>query len=217
MSTKQSMDLFGEALLAYSRGDKSKFFLKTDSGKEQYSLSERFRSYSKLNKSEKKLIALCHGTILDVGCGTGNIIPALEKKGKVLGIDISEKVIAAANRKNCITADIFSFSTKQKFDTITLFGNNFGIGGTVRNTKKLLQILKTLLKPKGQILAIARNYDATDYKELSLTPIWKNRVGKNFAWLIFSISFLSKLCKEQKLNLTIISKSNKYSVIRITK
>jgi ubiquinone/menaquinone biosynthesis C-methylase UbiE len=43
-------------------------------------LSERFRPYSKLNLTEKKLISLSHGYILDVGCGTGNVIPALEKK-----------------------------------------------------------------------------------------------------------------------------------------
>ncbi|MCF7794896.1 class I SAM-dependent methyltransferase [Patescibacteria group bacterium] len=201
MAMKQSMDLFGEALLAYVNGDRSPFYLIVDDTgeKDNYSLAERFRPYSKLNKIERKLISLSCGQILDIGCGAGNVIPALEKRGEVTGIDISPKVIEVAKQRgctNCTAADIFSYLPKQKFDTVTLFGNNLGIGGTVRKTKKLLQVMKSLLKNDGQILATITNYHHSDYKEMTLTPMWKNKIGPKFGWLIFNINFLFDLCKE---------------------
>ena len=215
------MDIFGEALLAFKNGNRSTFYLKDEKGeKHLYNLAERFRPYSKLNKSEKKLVSLSHGDILDVGCGTGNIIPTLNKRGSVVGIDISPRVIEVAKKNgcnNCIVANIFSYKPNRKFDTITFFGNNLGIGGTVDKTEKLLQNLKHLLKRDGQILAITHNYNAGNYKEMILTPIWKNRHGSKFDWLIFNNNFLSKLCLEQNLKLQVISTSWKYRLVRIRK
>ena len=98
-----------------------------------------------------------------------------------------------------------------------MFGNDLGIGGTVRKTKKLLQVLKSLLKNDGQILAIIRNYSHGDYKEMTLTPMWKKKVGPKFGWLIFNINFLSDLCKEQNLNMKVISTNWKYSLVKLTK
>lgn len=215
------MDIFGEALLGYMKGDRSSFYLKDEKGKRHiYDLADRFRPYSSLNKSEKKIISLSRGNILDVGCGTGNVIPPLEKKGKVLGIDISPIVIEVAQtrgHKNCIVADIFTFRPKQKFDTITLFGNDLGIGGSVSGTKKLLKILREMLKRDGQILAILRNYNDSDYRLMKLTPIWKNRSGPKFNWILLNTDFVSELCKEQKLESKVIAESWKYKVVKITK
>lgn len=221
MASKESMDLFGEALLAYTNGDRNIFYLKDEAGKKHtYDLGERFRPFSKLNKSEKKLISLAHGNILYVGCGTGNIVPALEKNGNVFGIDISPKVIEVANKmgyKNCLVADIFSFSPNRKFETIILFGNDLGIGGNIKKTEKLLNILKRILKDHGQILAIIRNYNKGDYKKMDLQPIWKNKSAPIFGWILFNANFLTKLCAKNKLKLKVISGSWKYKVLRITK
>lgn len=221
MASRQAMDIFGEALLAYTGGDRATFYLQDETGKKHiYGLAERFRPYTKLNKSEKKIISLSHGNILYVGCGTGNIIPALEKRGEVIGIDISPKVIEVAKKKglsNCLVADIFSFRTDQKFDTILLFGNDLGVGGTPEKTKKLLGILKNILKENGQILGIIRTYSRGDYKQMRLTPIWKNKTGTSFDWILFSENFVKNLCKAVGLKLETISTSWKYKVLHITK
>jgi 2-polyprenyl-3-methyl-5-hydroxy-6-metoxy-1,4-benzoquinol methylase len=55
--------------------------------------------------------------ILDVGCGPGNYTPYLNKKGKVLGIDISPKVIEVCKErgfKNVKVADIFKLKIREK-------------------------------------------------------------------------------------------------------
>ncbi len=221
MKTKQSMDVFGEALKAYYLGDRSKFYLKEPSGKlSEHSLKRYFRKTSQLSKSERKLISLSQGDILDVGCGTGNYIPLLAKHGKVLGFDISQNVIDVAKMngcKNCIVADIFTFPEKKKFDTITFLENNLGIGGSIDKTKELLKKLSNLLKNDGQILAISRNLRNKDYFSIELHPVWKQKIGPKFGWIHFNINFLSDLCEKEGLRLKIL-RGNQYScLVRIVK
>jgi len=221
MKTKQSMDVFGEALKAYYFGDKSKFFLKEPSGElSEHSLKRYFRKTSQLSKSERKLISLSYGDILDVGCGTGNYIPLLAKHGKVLGFDISQNVIDVAKMngcKNCIVADIFTFPENKKYDTVTFLENNLGLGGSIDKTKKLLKKLSILLKKDGQILAISRNLQNKKYFSIELNPVWKNKIGPKFGWIHFNINFLSDLCEEAGLHLKVLQGNQHSCLVRIVK
>ena len=221
MKTKQSMDLFGEALKSYSQGNKVKFYLKDGSGELfRLDLGRYFRKINQLSKWEKKLIALSYGDILDVGCGTGNYIPLLSRRGKVLGIDISPKIIDIAKENGCRfckVADIFTFPTTKKYDTITFLGNNLGIGGTVNRTKRLLKKLSNLLKSNGQILAIARNLPDRKFVEVEIRPIWNQKVGPKFGWIHFNINYLSELCQQAEFRLKVLQ-GNQYScLLRIIK
>lgn len=151
---KKSADLFGRALLEYSKGYKDKFFFEDSKGnKYKHPLRKYFRDFKKFTKLEKKIISKSKGDILDLGCGTGNYIPYLNKKGNVLGIDISRSAVEVAKKKyglnNVKVADIFKFKTQKKFDTIVLLENNLGMSGTLIKTKKLLKILSSLLKKDG--------------------------------------------------------------------
>ena len=215
------MDVFGKALKAYYLGDKSKFYLKESSGKLiECDLKRYFRKTSRLSKLEKRLISLSYGDILDVGCGTGNYIPALTKRGKIIGIDISKNVIEVAMMngcKNCIAADIFTFSTKKKFDTITFLENSLGIGGTIDKIKKLLKKLSIILKNGGQILAIQRNILNRNYFSIELNPVWQNKIGPKFGWMHFNINFLSDLCAKEGFRLKILQGNQRLCLIRIVK
>lgn len=221
MKTKQSMDLFGEALKAYSQGDRAKFYFKDNAGELfEHGLSRYFRKTSQLSKSERKLISLSYGDILDVGCGTGNYIPLLAKRGKVIGIDISPNIIEVAKKngcKNCKVADIFIFPTSKKYNTITFLENNLGIGGNVDKTKKLLKKLSNLLKNDGQILAIARRVPDKKYVAVELKPVWKQKVGPKFGWIHLNINFLSDLCEQAGLHLKVLQGNQHSHLIKIVK
>jgi SAM-dependent methyltransferase len=221
MKTKQSMDLFGEALKAYASGDRTKFYFKESSGEiSECSLKRYFRNAAQISKSERKLIFLSYGEILDVGCGTGNYMPLLAKRGKVIGIDISKNVIDVAKMKgcnNCRVADIFTFSEKKKFNTITLLGNNIGIGGSVNKTKKLLKKLSSILKDDGQILAIVRRVTGREYFANKLQPMWNNKIGLKFGWIHLNVNFLSDLCRQEGLCLKILQGNQHSYLIKIVK
>ncbi len=216
---KQSMDLFGEALLSYSKGNKSKFYFADSKNKYQHPLNRYFRKYRAFTKIEKKILSMSKGNILDVGCGTGIYIPYLMKHGKVLGIDISSNTIQICKNKklNCKTADIFNFKTNQKFDTIVLLENNLGMAETLPKTKKLIKILSNMLTKNGCILTNARNVPKNEYYIAELYPIYKNKIGPNFKWISFNPKYLSKLCQELNLKLEIIERSNNFYLAKITK
>lgn len=219
---KKSMDVFGQALLDYSNGDKDKFFFEDSKGNRyQHPLRKYFRDFKKFTKLEKKIISKAKGNILDLGCGTGNYIPYLKKKGKVLGIDISPNVIKVAKKryrlKNVKVADIFKFITNQKFDTIVLLENNLGMAGTLRKTKQLLHVLRNLLKKNGQILTNVRNVPKGTYFVGELKPVWKERKGQKFKWISFNAKFLKELCEDAGFNLEILERDRYNYLAKITK
>jgi len=119
--------------------------------------------------------------------------------------------------KNCMVADIFTFPKKKKYDTITFFENNFGIGGSLDKTHKLLKKLSSMLKNKGQILAIAKRLSNKKYVAIELYPVWKQKIGSKFSWIHFDVHFLSDLCQQEGFQLKILQ-GNQYSyLIRIVK
>ena len=218
---KNTMDLFWQALYDRLKGEIHPFYMEVFGKKKEHNLYRYFRNIDNLSKVEKKLISMCYGKILDVGCGTGNYIPALEKNGKVIGIDISPKVISVAREMwfhNCFVANIFSYNEKKKFDTITMFENNLGMGETIDGTKKLLKKISNILNKNWQILIILsrRSWDK-DYLESELVPIYKDIKWKKFKWINFNPKYLSKICNEINLNLKVISGNKYYSFIKITK
>jgi SAM-dependent methyltransferase len=221
MKTKKAMDLFGEALKAYYRGESVHFFLKDQSGRLfKTDLSRYFRKTNQLSKLERRLISLSYGDILDVGCGTGYYIPLLAERGQVLGIDISPNIIELARKsgcKFCKVADIFSYSTTKKYDTITFLGNNLGIGGTVNKTKKLLEKLSHLLKDDGQILATIRRVPGRKFVVARIKPVWGKRTGPEFGWIHFNIDFLSDLCEQAGFRLKVLRGNQHYYLLRIAR
>ena len=161
-------------------------------------------------KLEKEAMQLSKGKILDVGCGGGSHSLFLQEKGfDVTAIDISANVIKACKLRgvqNARVQNLLEVSTdtseselaKQKFDTILLLMNGTGIFGTLSETSKYLQKLKSLLNPNGQILIdssdIIYMFDKADdgsyiipadgyYGELTFTISYKNETEESFPWL----------------------------------
>ena len=119
--------------------------------------------------------------------------------------------------QECIVADIFTFPEKKQFDTITFLENNLGLGGSIEKTQLLLKKLASLLKDDGQILAVARNLRDKKYFAIELCPVWKDKIGPKFGWIHCSIKFLSDLCEEAGLHLTVLQGNQHSCLVRIVK
>jgi len=209
----KTFELIGEAILEYTKNPSIKLVLiKKDKTTFELDLGYYHRKYLDFSNLEKKALTLATGEILDVGCATGYYISTLKMNGNVDAIDISETVIKIAKTRQieeCHVADIFKYNPSKKYDTITLFENNIGLGGTLSKTKKLFKILTKLLERKGKIIAIIRHIDnRKKYYSKQYIPLWKGEYGRRFRWFYFNINYLQKFCRKYHLKLEILGEED---------
>lgn len=212
-------DLFGKAILDFQTNNSPEDLVTETNISEvdDMSVAYLFRNYNDMPKLEKEAMQLSKGKILDVGCGGGSHSLFLQEKGfDVTAIDISANVIKACKLRgvqNARVQNLLEVSTdtseselaKQKFDTILLLMNGTGIFGTLSETSKYLQKLKSLLNPNGQILIdssdIIYMYDENEngsfsvpadqyYGELIFTISYKGETDKPFPWLYLDYNTL---------------------------
>ncbi len=215
------MELFGKACYAYYQGDKTDFFFKDqNNGMWNHDLHRYFRKPEEFSVLEKQLIGMAEGRILDIGCATGYYIPELMKKGETTGIDVCELNIKIAHENglnNCFFADVFEYNPDKKFDTITLIENNIGMGGSVEKTDELFKKIISLLNENGKILAIVREIYDRDYTVNELQPVWKEQTGPVFKWILFNINYLTKMARNNGLNMQVIMRDGPDTLVKLTK
>jgi 2-polyprenyl-3-methyl-5-hydroxy-6-metoxy-1,4-benzoquinol methylase len=221
-------DLFGKAILDYQTNNSPEDLITETSisDADEMSVAYLFRGFDEMPKIEQKALELCRGKILDVGCGAGSHSLYLQQKGfEITSIDISENAIKACQLRGLKNAKVLNILEleNQKFDTILLLMNGTGIFGTLAETPKYLEKLKSLLNPNGQILIdssdIIYMFDddevpvATYYGELTFTISYKNQTEETFPWLYLDSDLLKKLALENDLNCELIEKGEHYDYL----
>jgi SAM-dependent methyltransferase len=221
-------DLFGKAILDYQTNNSPEDLITETSISEadEMSVAYLFRSFNEMPKIEQKALELCHGKILDVGCGAGSHGLYLQQKGfEVTSIDISENAIKTCQLRGLKNAKVLNILEleNQKFDTILLLMNGTGIFKTLAETPKYLLKLKSLLNPNGQILIdssdIIYMFDDDEvptenyYGELTFTISYKNQTEAPFPWLYLDYDLLQKLALDTNLNCELLSKGTHYDYL----
>lgn len=96
------------------------------------------------------------GKVLDVACGTGDMVCELQKQGcSVVGIDLSEEMLSIARQKapaaTCLIADAEQLPFEDgAFDAVTCA---FGVRNFVHLKKGLGEMLR-VLKPGGRMVIL---------------------------------------------------------------
>jgi SAM-dependent methyltransferase len=115
----------------------------------------------------RRAMRFVRGRVLDVGCGAGRVCLHLQERGlEVVGIDVSPGAIAVSRRRGVRDARLLSIDDLDEslgeFDTIVMFGNNFGLFGSAAKAHRLLRRFHRLTSPRGRIVAETRDVRATD-------------------------------------------------------
>ena len=156
MSEKK--DVFGNALLEYfqSPGDQKLITWTSLTYEDLLPIRYFFRTFEQMPVLEQKAMEISYGKVLDIGCGAGchGLYLQNQRKLEVTGIDNSTGAIKTASKRgllHTVNKSIFNYE-KVRFDTILLLMNGAGICGQLETLELLLNKLKSLLNPNGQIL-----------------------------------------------------------------
>ena len=112
-------------------------------------LSYFFRNYKEMPAIEQKALALSHGKVLDIGCGTGSHSLYLqnEKCLTVSALDSSfggAKIAKERGVNQVFLRSIIDFE-EGSFDTLLLMMNGLGVARNFQGVLPLLTHLKSLL------------------------------------------------------------------------
>lgn len=231
-------DLFGQAILDYqTQNTPEDLVTETNiSEADEMSVAYLFRTYQEMPKIEKKALQLAKGKTLDVGCGAGSHSLHLQDKGfEVTAIDISPNAIKACQLRGVKDARVQHLLEldNEPFDTILLLMNGTGIFGTLAETTKYLQKLKSLLTPNGQILIdssdIIYMFDQDEdgayivpaegyYGELTFSLSYKGQTEDSFPWLYLDYNTLQNAAHANGLQCELLLEGDHFDYLaRLTK
>jgi SAM-dependent methyltransferase len=228
-------DLFGKAILDYQTNNSPEDLITETSISEadEMSVAYLFRNFSEMPKLEQKALQLAKGKVLDVGCGAGSHALELqnERKLDVTAIDISENAVKACQLRgieNVKVANILDLDSENKFDTILLLMNGTGIFGTLNETAKYLQKLKSLLNEGGQILIDSSDliymFDQDEYGaysipadgyygELTFTVQYKGETEETFPWLYLDYNTLQNAALANDLQCELVAEGEHFDYL----
>jgi len=227
-------DLFGKAILDYQTNNSREDLITetTISEEDEMSVAYLFRNFEAMPLIEQKALELAKGKVLDIGCGAGSHSLYLQNERNLdtTAIDISANAIKACQLrgvKKAFVQDILTLEN-EKFDSILLLMNGTGIFGTLKNTPKFLQKLKSLLNPGGQILIdssdIIYMFDEDEdgayevpanayYGELEFTISYKGEKEDSFPWLYLDYNTLQNAANDNGLKCELILEGEHYDYL----
>lgn len=116
----------------------------------------QFKDWPNMEKEASKFV---RGKILDIGCGAGRVALHFQKRGhKVVSIDNSPLAIKVCKLRGVKDARVMPILDIHKFkpgtfDTIVMFGHNFGLFGTYNRAKRLLKDMYKITSDDARIIA----------------------------------------------------------------
>lgn len=161
---RRESDVFGRALMDWARGGTAPEILERDDGYTDLSAGHELyvAGFKDWPSSERQSIRYVRGRVVDVGCGAGRVSLYLQQRGfDVVGLDSSALAVRSARMRGvkeawCLSIDELS-KRLPSFDTILLFGNNFGLFGTPDRVRESLGVWARRTKSDARILAQSTN------------------------------------------------------------
>jgi SAM-dependent methyltransferase len=164
-------DAWSEIMKDAAAGIAGEYFIEREDGKvETLQVLEYVKPFAEWSEVERLAMKHIKGKVLDIGCGLGRVALHLQNLGfQVVGIDLAKGAIEACKKLGLREAYIMSAENLDfpdaEFNTVLLFGNNFGILGSEEKTIEMLQNLHRITSEEGIILAGAVDVEQTDDPE----------------------------------------------------
>jgi SAM-dependent methyltransferase len=219
---KSNKDAFGQEIWAYFTGKKVIEIAERGDGYTDPSgvlPAAYFHEFKSWPKHEKAAIKFAKGKVLDVGAGAGRVSLYLQKRGiDVTAIDNSPLAVKTCRERGVKKIKILPFEKINKFgpasfDTVIMYGNNFGLFRSFSNAKILLKKLYKVTRPGALIIAETLNvYDTYEPQHLAYQKFnrkrgrmsgqirlrirYKNYIGNWFDYLMVSKKEMKEILRD---------------------
>ena len=157
---RENQDAFGREMYDYFTNGTGFEAVERDDGYLDMSggPSAYFTDYKKWAPYQRRAMRYVRGRVLDVGCGAGRVALYLQSKGhEVVAIDSSPLVVEVARQRGVRDARLVPIEKASaalgRFDSIVMFGNNFGLFGNYEKAKRLLKRFYRMTSPDARIVA----------------------------------------------------------------
>jgi SAM-dependent methyltransferase len=166
----KSEDAHGRMTYDHFLGVDTPAFIERDDGMLHASpgVEMYFAPFRKWPKHERDAMRYVRGRVLDVGCGAGRAALHLQARGKdVLGIDSSPLAIKTCRLRGVRRTRVLLVTQVSRrlgqFDTILMFGNNFGLMENKKRARWQLGRFGAITGDSGRIVAETMDpYDTDD-------------------------------------------------------
>lgn len=233
-------DAYGQEIWSYLNKEESYEIVERDDGYIGISSGAQtyFQDFKDWPRHQKKAIKFSKGKVLDIGAGAGRVSLYLQKKGfNVTAIDNSPLAVKVCKKRGVKKAELLSIEEISKlkpntFDTVLMFGNNFGLFGSFKKAKHLLGGLYNITTKNAFIIAESNNpyktnnpvhlsYHKLNKKrgrmpgQLKIRVRFENYTGNWFDYLLVSKEEMKKILKDTgwKIKKFINSKKSSYIAI----
>jgi SAM-dependent methyltransferase len=117
-----------------------------------------FSTFREWAPHERMAIRYVRGRVLDVGCGAGRVALYLQHRSlEVVGIDVSPLALKVCRLRGIKDVRLVPITQVNEslghFDTIVMFGNNFGLFANRKTARRLLSRFYKITSDEGRIVA----------------------------------------------------------------
>ncbi|MDX6512676.1 MAG: hypothetical protein QOE36_2180 [Gaiellaceae bacterium] len=167
-----SQDAYGRLVLDFYEGRPAREIVERDDGDIAANLGpgNYFAPVRRWPAVERRALRLVRGRVLDVGGGPGRVALELQRRGReVVSIDVSPLAVEVAQRRGVKDARVLGLDDVDdrlgSFDSVVMFGNNFGLFGSAAGARRRLRRLARVTTPGARIVAASNDPTATDLPE----------------------------------------------------
>ena len=146
-------------MLDYLEGDRGWTpMIERDDGLVDADFGVRHYFEDKWTAADREALRQVRGRTLDVGAGAGRVSLYLQNRGHdVVAIDNSPLAVQVLKRRGVRKAHVMPFTAiggrLASFDTLVMWGNNFGLFGTAKRARWMLRRLNSLTSSGAKIVA----------------------------------------------------------------